>query len=77
VFVFAAFLVVIIGYLSVEESCSYEDVVSRLIERGSQPVSFSDWEKIDNKEQAKGKSSGKPREKIVSEREMLDIVNRS
>ena len=46
-------------------------------ERGSQPVSFSDWEKIDNKEQAKGKSSGKPREKIVSEREMLDIVNRS
>jgi adrenodoxin-NADP+ reductase len=65
------------GYLSVEESCSYEDVVSRLIERGSQPVSFSDWEKIDNKEQAKGKSSGKPREKIVSEREMLDIVNRS
>ena len=40
-------------------------------------MSFSDWEKIDSKEKAIGKSFGKPREKIVSEAEMLDIVKES
>nr|QZX63199.1 adrenodoxin-NADP+ reductase [Halisarca dujardinii] len=65
------------GLLSSEEPCSHSEMVAMLKDRGARPVSFSDWEKIDSKEQDKGKTSGKPREKIVSENEMLDIVTDS
>ncbi|KAM4761583.1 NADPH:adrenodoxin oxidoreductase, mitochondrial isoform 3-T3 [Cyanocitta cristata] len=41
---------------------------------GVRPVSFSDWEKIDAAEVARGKAAGKPREKIVDPAEMLRIV---
>ncbi|XP_033923252.1 NADPH:adrenodoxin oxidoreductase, mitochondrial isoform X1 [Melopsittacus undulatus] len=47
---------------------------SILRSRGVRPVSFSDWEKIDAAEVARGKAAGKPREKIVDLQEMLRII---
>lgn len=41
---------------------------------GVRPVSFSDWQKIDAAEVARGKAAGKPREKIVDPAEMLQII---
>ncbi|XP_066056747.1 NADPH:adrenodoxin oxidoreductase, mitochondrial [Chamaea fasciata] len=49
-------------------------VESILRSRGVRPVSFSDWEKIDAAEVARGKAAGKPREKIVDPAEMLQII---
>ena len=46
-----------------------------IIALGIQPTSFADWEKIDTVEQKEGERRGKPREKIVSVKEMLDIIN--
>lgn len=43
---------------------------------GIQPVSFSDWEKIDAVETARGMEVGKPREKILDPEEMLQLVCR-
>ncbi|XP_061472086.1 NADPH:adrenodoxin oxidoreductase, mitochondrial isoform X2 [Rhineura floridana] len=37
-------------------------------------VSFSDWEKIDAAEVARGRLSGKPREKIGDPKEMLELI---
>uniref|UniRef100_A0A670XXM5 L-amino-acid oxidase n=1 Tax=Pseudonaja textilis TaxID=8673 RepID=A0A670XXM5_PSETE len=41
---------------------------------GVQPVSFLDWEKIDAVEVARGKLAGKPREKIIDQEEMLELI---
>ncbi|XP_010214344.1 PREDICTED: NADPH:adrenodoxin oxidoreductase, mitochondrial [Tinamus guttatus] len=49
-------------------------VGSILRSRGVRPVSFSDWEKIDAAEVARGKAAGKPREKIVDPEEMLQLI---
>ncbi|NXP44224.1 ADRO protein, partial [Heliornis fulica] len=49
-------------------------VGSILRDRGVRPVSFSDWEKIDAAEVARGKAAGKPREKIVEPQEMLQLI---
>ncbi|NWR80686.1 ADRO protein, partial [Centropus unirufus] len=49
-------------------------VESILRSRGVRPVSFSDWEKIDAAEVARGKAAGKPREKIVDPQEMLRVI---
>ncbi|XP_068511447.1 NADPH:adrenodoxin oxidoreductase, mitochondrial isoform X1 [Anas acuta] len=49
-------------------------VGSILSSRGVRPVSFSDWEKIDAAEVARGKAAGKPREKIVDPQEMLQLI---
>ncbi|NXA36018.1 ADRO protein, partial [Eudromia elegans] len=51
-------------------------VGSILHSRGVRPVSFSDWEKIDAAEVARGKAAGKPREKIVDPEEMLQLIGR-
>lgn len=47
-----------------------------LLLRGIQTVSFSDWEKIDAVETARGMEVGKPREKILDPEEMLHLVCR-
>uniref|UniRef100_A0A8V1APR7 NADPH:adrenodoxin oxidoreductase, mitochondrial n=2 Tax=Gallus gallus TaxID=9031 RepID=A0A8V1APR7_CHICK len=49
-------------------------VGSILRSRGIRPVSFSEWEKIDAAEVARGKAAGKPREKIVDPQEMLQLI---
>lgn len=43
---------------------------------GVQPVSFSDWEKLDAEEVSRGKGAGKPREKLLDPREMLRLLGR-
>lgn len=47
---------------------------SFVITPGVHPVTFSDWEKIDAAEVARGKLAGKPREKLVDPREMLQLI---
>jgi adrenodoxin-NADP+ reductase len=39
-----------------------------------QVVTFGDWLKIDREEVARGQAKGKPREKVVSVEEMLQIA---
>ena len=41
---------------------------------GQRPVSFIDWEKIDNQEKELGRFTGKPREKIVEVKDMMKII---
>ena len=41
---------------------------------GVTPTSFSDWEKIDKVEIQRGRAKGKPREKVVSLKEMMEII---
>ncbi|XP_075033986.1 NADPH:adrenodoxin oxidoreductase, mitochondrial isoform X2 [Mixophyes fleayi] len=47
-----------------------------LLLRGIQTVSFSDWEKIDAVEVARGAEVGKPREKISDSEEMMRLICR-
>ncbi|XP_029383803.1 NADPH:adrenodoxin oxidoreductase, mitochondrial [Echeneis naucrates] len=51
------------------------EVISALLEeRGVKSVSFSDWEKIDSVEMSRGEASGKPREKILTVEEMIQVA---
>ncbi|XP_068007683.1 NADPH:adrenodoxin oxidoreductase, mitochondrial isoform X3 [Melanerpes formicivorus] len=64
-----------VGTLDVSSSREgFGAVESILRSRGVRPVSFSDWEKIDAAEVARGRAAGKPREKIVDPQEMLQLV---
>ncbi|XP_054026956.1 NADPH:adrenodoxin oxidoreductase, mitochondrial [Dryobates pubescens] len=64
-----------VGTLDVSSSREgFGAVESILRSRGVRPVSFSDWEKIDAAEVARGKAAGKPREKIVDPQEMLQLI---
>ncbi|XP_071329324.1 NADPH:adrenodoxin oxidoreductase, mitochondrial [Trachinotus anak] len=63
------------GALDVSAAKSGSQVISALLEeRGVKPVSFSDWEKIDGAEMKRGETSGKPREKLLSVEEMLQVA---
>lgn len=39
-------------------------------------MSFKEWEEIDREETIRGEGKGKPREKIVTVTEMLEIAKR-
>ncbi|KAI5764412.1 FDXR protein [Gulo gulo luscus] len=54
----------------------YAAIEALLNGRGVQPVSFSDWEKLDAEEVSRGKGAGKPREKLLDPREMLRLLGR-
>lgn len=41
---------------------------------GIQPISFSDWEKLDAEEVSRGQGTGKPREKLLDPLEMLRLL---
>ncbi len=56
------------------KAATIADVNLFLQERGVRPVSFIDWEKIDAEETRRGQEQQKPREKIVSETEMLNVA---
>lgn len=43
---------------------------------GVQPISFSDWEKLDALEVSRGQGAGKPREKLLDPQEMLRLLGR-
>ncbi|XP_028415890.1 NADPH:adrenodoxin oxidoreductase, mitochondrial-like [Dendronephthya gigantea] len=50
--------------------------VNHLLEsRGIKPVSFKQWERIDKHEQELGLQTGKPREKIVENRTLLNLAH--
>ncbi|XP_042309383.1 NADPH:adrenodoxin oxidoreductase, mitochondrial isoform X2 [Sceloporus undulatus] len=64
------------GALDVSGAKEGFDLVRSVLQsRGIHPVSFSDWEKINAAEVARGKLSGKPREKITDPREMLELIS--
>ncbi|XP_033037990.1 NADPH:adrenodoxin oxidoreductase, mitochondrial isoform X7 [Trachypithecus francoisi] len=52
----------------------YAAIQALLSGRGVRPVSFSDWEKLDAEEVARGQGTGKPREKLVDPQEMLRLL---
>uniref|UniRef100_A0A7N6A1H4 NADPH:adrenodoxin oxidoreductase, mitochondrial n=1 Tax=Anabas testudineus TaxID=64144 RepID=A0A7N6A1H4_ANATE len=63
------------GNLDVSSAKPGSQIVSALLEkRGVKPVTFSDWEKIDNVEMRRGEAKGKPREKILTVDEMLQVA---
>lgn len=43
---------------------------------GVKPVLFSDWEKIDSVETSRGEAAGKPREKLLTVEEMLQVAHK-
>lgn len=45
-----------------------------LLAVGVRPVLFSDWEKIDSVEMSRGEALGKPREKLLTVEEMLQVA---
>ncbi|KAM9774070.1 NADPH:adrenodoxin oxidoreductase, mitochondrial isoform X1 [Syngnathus typhle] len=51
-----------------------QSIRTRLEERGVKPVTFSDWEKIDSVEMKRGESVGKPREKLLTVANMLEVA---
>jgi len=58
----------------VEPSKQNFDAADVLRDRGIKIVTFEDYEKIDVEEMFRGKESKKPREKIISSQEMLDVA---
>lgn len=52
-------------------------ILPSLHAKGVSPVTFIQWEKLDQEEQERGKQLHKPREKIVDVKEMLDIIQKT
>lgn len=52
----------------------FSEVQKILKEKNVQVVDWKDWEKIDQYEVSQGEKVGKPREKLVDIRKMLDIA---
>jgi adrenodoxin-NADP+ reductase len=46
-----------------------------LKDRKVRPVSFEDWQKIDQVEKSKGETSGKPREKFTNVSDMMSQLD--
>jgi len=53
---------------------SDSDLHSFLESKGVKPLTYIDWQKIDEEETKRGAEVKKPREKIVSENEMIDVA---
>uniref|UniRef100_A0A7N4NIY9 NADPH:adrenodoxin oxidoreductase, mitochondrial n=1 Tax=Sarcophilus harrisii TaxID=9305 RepID=A0A7N4NIY9_SARHA len=62
------------GVLPLGPKLGYSVIEPLLKNRGVQPVSFKDWEKLDAEEVAQGQAVGKPREKLVDPQQMLQIL---
>ncbi|XP_043820524.1 NADPH:adrenodoxin oxidoreductase, mitochondrial isoform X2 [Dromiciops gliroides] len=62
------------GVLPLSPKLGYSIIEPLLKNRGVQPVSFEDWEKLDAQEVAQGQAAGKPREKLVDPQQMLHII---
>uniref|UniRef100_A0A8C4DYU1 NADPH:adrenodoxin oxidoreductase, mitochondrial n=1 Tax=Dicentrarchus labrax TaxID=13489 RepID=A0A8C4DYU1_DICLA len=62
------------GTLDISAAKPGSQSISGLLEkRGVKPVIFSDWEKIDSVEMSRGEAAGKPREKLLTVEEMLQV----
>ncbi|KAM9336057.1 NADPH:adrenodoxin oxidoreductase, mitochondrial [Symphorus nematophorus] len=65
------------GMLDISAAKPGAQSISDLLEkRGVKPVIFSDWEKIDGVEMSRGEFSGKPREKLLTVEEMLQVARK-
>ncbi|XP_069563585.1 NADPH:adrenodoxin oxidoreductase, mitochondrial [Brachyistius frenatus] len=65
------------GALDVSAAKPGSQSISALLEKkGVKAVTFSDWEKIDNVEMSRGEASGKPREKLLTVEEMLQVARK-
>ncbi|XP_044035271.1 NADPH:adrenodoxin oxidoreductase, mitochondrial isoform X2 [Siniperca chuatsi] len=65
------------GTLDVSAAKPGSQSISALLEkRGVKPVIFSDWEKIDSVEMRRGEATGKPREKLLTVEEMLQVARK-
>ncbi|XP_041818562.1 NADPH:adrenodoxin oxidoreductase, mitochondrial [Chelmon rostratus] len=65
------------GTLDVSAARPGSQSISGLLEkRGVRPVTFSDWEKIDSVETSRGDATGKPREKLLTVEEMLQLARK-
>ena len=53
-----------------------DTILSLLSSKGIKPVTFIDWEALDQEERQRGKHQHKPREKVTDVREMLDIIQK-
>ena len=63
--------------LGMEESkLGQASILPLLASKGVNPVTFLEWEALDQEERVRGKNQDKPREKIVDVKEMLDIVKK-
>uniref|UniRef100_F6RGD5 NADPH:adrenodoxin oxidoreductase, mitochondrial n=1 Tax=Monodelphis domestica TaxID=13616 RepID=F6RGD5_MONDO len=62
------------GVLPIGPKPGYSSIEPLLKNRGVQPVSFEDWEKLDAEEVAQGQAAGKPREKLVDPQQMLQLI---
>ena len=49
-------------------------IVSILEERGVTPITYADWQKIDELEIARGKEAGKDREKFIALEDFLSVL---
>lgn len=58
---------------SIQEKEGYGHIEPLFGERNAQIVNFVDWQRIDQYEREIGQNLGKPREKVVSVEEILDI----
>ena len=53
-----------------------DSILPLLSSKGIKPVTFIDWEALDQEERQRGKHQHKPREKVTDVREMLDIIHK-
>ncbi|KAL1916664.1 uncharacterized protein VTP21DRAFT_5368 [Calcarisporiella thermophila] len=60
-----------------EEKKGAESILPLLQAKGIKPVSYSDWRALEALEFERGEQVGKPREKVTSVEEMLDIIQRN
>ncbi|KAF7705560.1 NADPH:adrenodoxin oxidoreductase, mitochondrial [Silurus meridionalis] len=51
-----------------------QEITALLKTRGVRAVSFSEWEKINSEEVRRGEALGKPREKVLDVKEMLEVA---
>ena len=59
------------------EKMGWNMILPLLRSKGVEPVTFDQWERLDQEEQKRGEKAQKPREKITNVTEMLDIVKKS
>lgn len=63
------------GALSSEGKQGNQIIKERMLSKGKQLVTFSEWDKIDLEEMKRGAEVGKPREKIIQISEMLKVAS--
>lgn len=59
---------------SLVEKRGFAEIEPILAKKGVRPVSFQDWQTIDQKEKEKGQESGKPREKFTNVSDMMETL---